>query len=176
MSDSINEGNQALEKKKTFFKTTKSKVILGIAIIIFAFITIGGIALGKQFNKFKDGPEGFIMERIAENLNLTDEQKAQVERIKDQIKERMEAKKSVRESMFEEFANEFRKDNLDKTKLRELSEKKDQQAQEMKEFVIDKIIEFHSLLTPEQRSKAMDNIKTMKSKFHDRMKKSQDSH
>lgn len=41
----------------------------------------------------------------------------------------------------------------------------------MKDFMMDKMIEFHDLLTPEQRIKAVDAMKEMKGKFHDRMDK-----
>jgi Spy/CpxP family protein refolding chaperone len=83
----------------------------------------------------------------------------------------MESKKPVRENKMEEFADEFRKDNIDRNKLLELGQKKEQEMKEMKEFMLDKIIEFHSILTPEQRNKAVDEMKNMKEKFgkmHDR--------
>jgi len=174
MSDEINKEEQISQKKKSFFSSTKSRVILTVVIVIFAIIAIKGIALARHFHRFADGPHGFIIEKISENLNLTPEQKAHVEKISDQIKQKMEAKKSTRENMLDEFANEFKKDNMDRNKLKELSVKKDQEKQEMKDFMMDKIIEFHDLLTPDQRNKAVETMKEMKGKFHDKMKKFKD--
>jgi len=169
MSEEINKDEPIPQKKKSFLNSTKSKVILSIVIVIFTVIAIKGIAVGRHFHKFADGPHGFIIEKISENLNLTPDQKAQVERISGQIKEKMDLKKQTREGMLDEFANEFKKDNIDRNKLKELSGKKDQEMEEMKQFMMDKIIEFHDILTPEQRDKAMVSMKEMKDKFHDKM-------
>lgn len=170
MSDQINQHSEEFKKKKTIFKTTKSKVILIIGVLLFAFITISGIAVGKHFSMFKDGPEGIILEKVIGNLNLTQDQQARVQIMRDQIKEKMGQRKSVRENLMEDFANEFKKDNLDKSKLEELSNRRDQEASEMKEFVMDRIIEFHDILTTEQRNQAIENVKSLKNKFHDGVK------
>ncbi|MDQ3022313.1 MAG: Spy/CpxP family protein refolding chaperone [Bacteroidota bacterium] len=104
---------------------------------------------------------------IVEKLDLSDNQKAQVEKIRDEIKAKRDLRKGIRENLMEDFANEFKKDNMDKSKLRELDQKREQSMQEMKDFMMDKLIEFHNLLTPEQRTKAVETMKEMKNKFHD---------
>ena len=138
-------------------------------VLAFILTSVFGIVYAKK--KFRDGPEGFIMGMIAEKLDLTADQKAAVEKIKDQIKEKMDAKKGNREEMMDEFANEFKKDNMDRNKLKEMDQQREQNMQEMKNFMMDKMIEFHDILTPEQRIKAVDAMKEMKGKFHDRMDK-----
>ena len=171
MSDQINREEQVPVKRKSVLSSTASRVILSAVIILIAVLAVKGIAFAKHIHKFADGPGAFIIDRIAETLDLSSDQKAKVEKIKDQIKEKMESKKSVRENKMEEFADEFRKDNIDRNKLLELGQKKEQEMKEMKEFMLDKIIEFHSILTPEQRNKAVDEMKNMKEKFgkmHDR--------
>ncbi len=147
-------------------RTRKLKFIIPIIVFAFLLTAVCGIVSAKK--KFGDDPEGFIFGRLTENLNLTDNQKAQLDKIKGEIKEKMESKKSDRDGIMDEFANEFKKDNLDKNQLLELSKKKDQNAGEMKEFIMDKIVEFHNMLTPEQRTKAVENMKEMKDKFHDK--------
>lgn len=139
-----------------------------ILIITFSF----GISAAKK--KFHDGPEGFIMGRLTENLNLNETQKAQLEKIREQIREKMESKKQDRESGMKEFENEFLKENIDRSKLIELSKKKETEMQEMKEFMIDRMIEFHNILTPEQRAKAVENLKEMKDKFRHRPDRDKD--
>ena len=165
------ENNEPVEKKseRKSCRLRKLKFIIPVLVVAFILTSVIGIVYAKK--KFRDGPEGFIMGMISEKLDLNSDQKARVERIKDQIKERMEAKKDSREGMMDEFANEFKKDNMDKNKLKELDQKREQNMQEMKEFMMDKMIEFHDILTPEQRIKAVDAMKEMKGKFHDRMDK-----
>ncbi|MBK8550347.1 MAG: Spy/CpxP family protein refolding chaperone [Ignavibacteria bacterium] len=158
--------------QKKSFRSRKLKFIIPVVVIAFILTSVFGLVYAKK--KFHDGPHGFLMGMMVEKLDLTADQKAQVERIRDQIKERMESKKDSRENLMDEFANEFRKGNLDKNKLRELDQKREQNMQENKDFMMDKIIEFHSILTPEQRTKAVDAMKEMKRKFHDRMEKPKD--
>lgn len=168
MSDQINQEDQIPEIKKTkFFKSTKVKIILSVVIVLFTVVTIKGIAFAKHFHKLHDGPDGFIIEHLVKNLNLTEVQKAQVERIRDQIKEKMEANKPDRKNDMDDFANEFRKDKMDKNTLKEIHQKNEKKHEEMKEFMLDKLIEFHDILTPDQRNKAIENMKDMKMKFHE---------
>lgn len=161
-----NKTTAKTNSKKTYFKSSKIKIISSVIAVFILISAIGGVVWAKK--KFRDGPHGFLMGRIVEKLNLTENQKAQVEKIKDQIKERMESKKGNRDNMMDEFVNEFKKDNLDKTKLSELDQKRTQNEQEMKDFMMDKLIEFHNILTPEQRLKAAETMTEMKNKFHER--------
>ncbi|MDZ4710861.1 MAG: Spy/CpxP family protein refolding chaperone [bacterium] len=175
MSEILNTEEQTSQKnKRRFFCTTKSKVILSIVIILFTVLAVKGIAVARHFHKFADGPGGFIIERLTENLNLTESQKAQVERIREQIKQKMETNKPDHENDAEAFAGEFKKDKLDINKLKEFAQKKEQKHDEMKEFMMEKIVEFHDILTPDQRNQAVENMKDMKNKFHDRTGKFKD--
>lgn len=152
--------------KRTLFKSTKFRIISSIVAVIILISAVGGAVWAKK--KFRDGPHGFLIGRIVEKLNLSDNQKAQVEKIRDQIRERMESKKDNRENLMDEFANEFKKDNLDKSKLAELDQKRTQSEQEMKDFMMDKLIEFHNILTPEQRLKAAETLTELKNKFKEK--------
>lgn len=172
MSDQINQENLNPVQPEKCVKRTKGKkkkVILSVLIVILTIFAIKGILFARHIHKVADGPGDFIIEKLSENLSLDASQIAQLEKIKNEIKAKMETNKPDKENMFEDFANEFKKDNIDRNKLKELSDKKEIQMQEMKNFMTDKIIEFHDLLTPEQRIKAADNMKEMKMKFHDRM-------
>ena len=89
MSDQINREEQIPVKKKSFLSSTASRVILSAVIILFAVLAVKGIAFAKHIHKFADGPGAFIIDRIAETLDLSSDQKARVEKIKDQIKEKV---------------------------------------------------------------------------------------
>ncbi len=153
-----------IQSKNKSWKYRKLKFIVPILIVAIMFTAICGIVWAKK--KFHDGPEGFIIERLTENLNLNAGQKAQVDKIKDEIKQKMEANKPDHEGMMNEFANEFKKDNLDKNTLKQLAQTRDQKREEMKDFMMDKLIEFHNILTAEQRNKVVENMKDMKNMFH----------
>ncbi|HQY52876.1 MAG TPA: Spy/CpxP family protein refolding chaperone [Ignavibacteria bacterium] len=140
-------------------------------LILFGVITVKGIAIAKNIRKFADGPEGFIIDKISEKLDLNASQKTQVERIKAQIKEKMESQKPDRESMMKEFSEEFTKSTLDKNSILDHMKKNESKKEEMKTFMIDKLVEFHAILTPEQRVKAVElmiEFKEMKDKHQPR--------
>ena len=94
MSDQINREEQVPVKKRSVLRTTRSRVILTVVIILFAVLAVKGIAFARHIHKFADGPGAFIIDRISETLDLSSDQKAKVEKIKDQIKEKMESKKN----------------------------------------------------------------------------------
>lgn len=175
MSDQINNQTSA-SVNKIFLKRTGVKIALLIMLILIGVITVKGIAIAKNIHKFADGPEGFIIDRISEKLDLNATQKAQVERIKDQIKEKMESQKPDRESMMKEFSEEFTKSTLDKNSILDHMRKNESKREEIKTFMIDKLVEFHSILTPEQRVKTVELMLEMKDKhpprgpgnFHDK--------
>lgn len=152
-----------LIKKRSF-----RKIIVPVLAVMLVLTVVCGIVAAKK--KFRDGPHGFIIDKMTENLNLTDNQKAQVDRIKEQIREQMEANRPDAKVGLEELADEFMEDKLDKSTLIELKKKKDQKKEEMESFMMDKLIEFHAILTPAQREQAVKNMKEMRNKFHDRMK------
>lgn len=170
LQDSTEPAGKRTERKSC--RSRKIKFIIPLLVIAFIFTSIIGIVYAKK--KFSDGPDGFLMGMIVEKLDLSNDQKVQIEKLRIQIREKMESKKSNRESNMEEFANEFKKDNMDRNKLKELDKKREQDMNEMKDFMTDKIIEFHNILTPEQRIKAVDTMKEMKDKFHDRMDRPKD--
>ncbi|MEO8210101.1 MAG: Spy/CpxP family protein refolding chaperone [bacterium] len=158
------QSDEPVETKK-IKKLRKLKIIIPVIVVAFLITAVCGIVSAKK--KFGDGPGGFMIGMIVEKLDLTDIQKAQVEKIRDEIKTKMDLRKDNRDNMMEEFANEFKKDNMDKNKLKDLDLKREQNMMEMKDFMMDKLVEFHNLLTPEQRNKAVETMKEMKNKFHD---------
>lgn len=172
--NTLREINKPAEKTTQKKKCISGKMRFIVPAVVIAFIlsSVFGIVYAKK--KFMDGPDGFLMGIIAEKLDLSSDQKAQLENLRNQIREKMESKKGNRESMMNEFADEFKKENMDKNRLKELDQKREQDMNEMKDYMMDKMIEFHNILTPEQRTKAVDLMKEMKDKFHDRMDRPKD--
>ena len=115
--------------------------------------------------KFADGPGGFMIGMLIEKLDLNETQKTQVEKIRDEIHARMQSGSNDHQTMMEDFASEFTNENMDKNKLMELDQKRQEIMKENKEFMMDKMIEFHNILTPAQRQEAVDLMKNMRGKY-----------
>lgn len=137
------------------------------SVLIIAIVGVGFTFKAKQFRDH--GPFGVIMEKIVKELDLTDSQKQEIDKIRDEVKAKMEDQKKKREEGMSEFGNLFRQDKLDKEQLMSLSAKHDSQREEMKSFFIDELIKVHDVLTPEQRSKAVDKLKELKGKHEKRL-------
>lgn len=165
MSVQINQEQLSVPVKRKLFMSFKSKLFLSMLIAAALLIAVRGIATAQNMHGFGDDPLGMIMGRISESLDLNSSQKQHLEKIKDEIRVKMDSKKQDRENDFEEFAGEFKKGTLDKNKLNELAVKKEKDREEMRNFMLDKLVEFHAMLTPEQRNKVIEEMKNVKEKF-----------
>jgi len=165
----MNEQNlnpeSGLEVKKP--KTRINKLLLGYFITTIVIVAVVSVGFTMTAKKFKDhGPFGIIMEMVVKDLDLNDQQKAEIEKIRDEVKAKMEAKKKDRGKDMEEFGNLFKQDKIDKEQLITLAKKHESDREEMKSFFMDELIKVHDVLTPEQRTKAVEKLKEMKEK-HD---------
>ena len=163
MSDQNN--HQASEPvNKSLLKRTGIRITVLLIVILSGIFTIKGMAIAMSIHKPADSPEGFIIDRISESLDLNTTQKAQLQRIKDQIREKRESDKAEREDMLKEFSDEFTKNTFDKNVIIDRMKENESKKEEMKNFMIDKLVEFHDILTPEQRSKVVELLKGMNEK------------
>lgn len=164
-------------------KYIKSK--FGLAIIGLVTLTIGTIfAFG--FGHGHDGkgrgfgpgvgqvgfPPAFLVDRIANELGLSDEQKAQSKQILEDSKARIKPLMEQMKSGHEQAIDLGTDGNFDEAKVNQLA---NSQAETMKQLFIEKEktkAQLFAIMTPEQREKA----KEMQAKFADRMKGRFDKH
>lgn len=149
------------------FSGKKKLVIISVIVV---FLITGFAALGSA-NDFIDkhrpggkGPLGFLMKIAMQDLNLTDQQKQEVEKIKNEIQAKMEQNREDRKNDMTEMEQMFRSDNFDKSKALELMKKHDEKRDEMRSFMLDQTAKFHAILTPDQRNKAADKLKEFREK------------
>lgn len=106
----------------------------------------------------------WISKRVASKLDLTDAQKVTLDKIKAEVVEKMKAHRADRDKGFDDVLALVGKDKITKDDVAKLADRREAKMKELKPFVIDKIVEFHNMLTPAQRQKVADVIK----KHHDR--------
>ncbi|MCC6864824.1 MAG: Spy/CpxP family protein refolding chaperone [Ignavibacteria bacterium] len=165
MSD-VNSFNNPPNNPPVKPSNSKRKILISI-IVVFVITGIAALGFAKNFyDNHRGGHDkvGFIIGKISKELDLNDEQKAEVEKIKIEIKAKMDENKQNRSQDAVEMENLFRSSSFDKTKALELSSKRDAERQEMKSFMIDELAKFHSILTPDQRNKAADKMKEFREK------------
>jgi len=98
----------------------------------------------------------FFVKILIKKLALTPEQQAIANKIKDEIIAKRKENKDIRKKIREEFNTRIKSTNIDKDKLIKFLESFDEKRKEMRNFMLDKLIEFHKVLTPDQRTKFVD--------------------
>jgi Spy/CpxP family protein refolding chaperone len=145
-------------------KGSRKKFVIGGFLVLFIIAGVIGVGFAKnKADKFRDhGPRGFIIGRIVKDLDLSEQQKKEVEAIKEEIKVKMQEKRKNRQDNMSQYEDMFRGSTFDKQKALELAGKRDADKEEMKNFMIEQTAKVHAILTPDQRNKAADKMKEMR--------------
>jgi len=137
---------------------TKRTMVL---VVVLSLLLIGGLAACKH----RRGPCGFDqfdlqagINRVASRLDLTEEQKADLDQIAHEITEKARALQEVRSVRQQELANVVRQDSIDQAVVDEMISARFNEMREMVDFASVRLIAFHSNLTPEQREKIAQRI------------------
>ena len=147
----------------------KRIIIIGTVVVLFLVMGIAGLGIAKGHHgkhRGGHGQLGFILGKIAKDLNLNEQQKAEVEKIKNEIKAKKDAMRESRKTDADEMERMFRGDSFDKQKAIDLEKKRYQEREEMKTFMVDQLAKFHAILTTEQRNKAADKMKEFRERKH----------
>jgi len=174
VSASIEEFNNPEEAKIVTSgsgnKNRKKVRLIGLLIIIAVITGIAGLGFTRGFyDKHPGGgPMGFMMFKIVKELDLTDQQKAEVEKLRDEIKAKKEQNRLTSRQDMTEMEQMFRGDTFDKSKALEFAKQQDANRDEMRGFMIDQMAKFHAILTPDQRNKAVDKMKEFREKKRER--------
>ena len=134
-----NENNKEIVKNGKFFSSYKKWIVLA-ALFIFITAGIGTYAFAKMHRFHEDGPLGFLIDRLTDGLDLSKDQKEQVERLKTTIKEKRDSQRDTKNNGFDELISSFKNNDLDRNKLNDWDQKRSAKEQEMKEFAKDKIL------------------------------------
>jgi Spy/CpxP family protein refolding chaperone len=140
------------------------------SLLIALIIIVGAMSISSCARKWHT-PEKraeWMVKKISKELDLNDDQKAKLNKIKDEIMAKRQEFKGMRTEISDEVISQFKSDKIDEAKLNQLFDSKADKMKEMKSFMISKLVEFHSILTLEQRNKFAEKIGKFRSK-HGRM-------
>ncbi len=107
-----------------------------------------------------------IVNHISEKLDLNEAQKAKLNAIKDEFMAKAPAMKKSREETFNEVIALMRSPKIEPEKVTALVEKNKAQADDVIGFILTKFVEFHDMLTPEQREKAAVELEKWREHHH----------
>ena len=135
-------------------------------IIIIALAATAALILSSCYRTPEQRADHMV-KHLAAELKLTDSQKAQFEKIKDEFLARRPGMTKLREETVKEANDLMRSAEIDKTRLNALAVKNQTQVNDFMGFVFAKFTEIHDMLTPDQREKLVAMIeKHMMEKQH----------
>lgn len=111
---------------------------------------------------------GKAVSRLAGELDLSDAQVRQLEAMKEEFLKRQEELGQLRQETFDRLTALMRQERIDRTEVDSLVTSHQTEAAEMIRFLGDKLIEFHALLTPEQRAEVLGQLQEHREKWRGR--------
>ena len=108
----------------------------------------------------------FMVDYIAETLDLSDPQREQLDEIKDEFLAKAKEMHSEKETMHNELKAELLKDEIDQQRMKELISQRQKQWTEIMDLAVVRLAEFHRTLTPEQKEKLVAKLEWFRKKHH----------
>lgn len=126
--------------------------LLFLVIIIGAFLISSCHRCVHPFHRTSPEKRAeWMVKKIANELDLNESQKKEVNRIKDEILAKHKSIKEDHHQMYETILAQVKGESVDETLLNQLFQDKEDQFKEMRSFMISKFAEFLKILTPAQR-------------------------
>ncbi len=137
----------------------KGLTILTICVFVSAALIFTGCRAHSPHGKAE-----FMVDYIAETLDLNDQQRAQLDDIKAEFLAKAGELHANREAMRAELMAELRKEEIDQQRIKALISQKREQMAEMMDLAVVRLAEFHRTLSPDQKEKLVSKLEW----FHSR--------
>jgi len=131
----------------------KGLTLLTICILIPAALIFSGCRAHSPQAK-----ADFIVDYIAETLDLNDQQRAQLEGIKEELLAKAQEMHVGKEAMRAELMDELRKEEIDQQRIKALISQKQAQMADLMDQAVARLAEFHRTLTPDQKEKLVTKL------------------
>ena len=107
----------------------------------------------------------FMIDYVAEVLDLTETQQEQLNQIKNELVDKGRQMHANREAMHTEIIEQLKSEEIDQESLRKMVAVKRAQMDELIDLMIVRLAEFHRTLSPEQKNKLVAKLESFK-KWH----------
>jgi Spy/CpxP family protein refolding chaperone len=132
--------------------------LAAIAVLVISGFMLAGCGPRRFFCATPEDRAAMIVKKITCDLKLSKEQLEKVNRIKDEILAKTKNIRDERESVHNEMMALVKSDKLDRNMVNRFITAREDKIRALKPFFVDKIVELHALLTPEQRIKVAEKM------------------
>ena len=132
------------------------KIVLTVASVLLAVAALSLIGCSRHGTPEERADR--VMKRIAQQLDLNDEQRTKLEAVKLEVLAARSRLGSEQQKLFDEVIVQVQAGRLDQAKLIQLLERRQELQREAAPAVVAKVAEFHASLTAEQKTKAVEHL------------------
>jgi uncharacterized membrane protein len=129
-----------------------------LSITLIGVFIAGALVFTGCRSHSHQGRVEFMVDYIAETLDLSDPQREQLDGIKEEFMAKAKEMHAQKEAMHAEFMAELRKEDISQENLKGLIAQKRAQMDEMIDLALARLVEFHNTLSTEQREKLVAKI------------------
>jgi len=143
-------GNENLRRKNM-----KKKFVTGMLIAVMGATMVVFTGCSGMYRHRQD-PEKravCVVEKISNKLDLTKEQHAKLVAIKDELMMKRGEFEPLRNALFEEVLKQTKSGKADPAEINRKLDSLETKVKEFRPILVAKFVEFHAMLTPEQRIK-----------------------
>jgi Spy/CpxP family protein refolding chaperone len=140
----------------------------GLTIALICVFISGALIFTGCRSHSHQGKAEFMIDYIAETLDLTDEQRVQLGGIKDEFIAKAKEVHAQKEDMHAAFMAELRKEEINRENLKGLIDQKRAQMDDFINLAMDRLVEFHKTLSPEQKEKLVAKVEYFHEKHQNR--------
>ena len=133
--------------------------------LYFSFITVLLLSVAGFAGCRRHSPDQkaeFMMDYVAETLDLDESQKAHLGLIKDELLEKGVRMRADKAAMHSELVAQLRSEEIDRDRLKAMVAEHKVKMEELIDLGIVRLAEFHKTLTPEQREKLAAKLESFK--------------
>lgn len=139
---------------------TKGNIII-IIILLASIITIASCRHGRHSKAYHGCPDSMI-ETISTDLDLNDAQKGKLIEFKDELVSKKDKMRTGHLELKEALVAELKSDSFNEDRIKTLLDREQALLDEVTDLFVDRLGEFHSVLTPEQRVMLAAKVEKMK--------------
>ncbi|UCF92266.1 MAG: Spy/CpxP family protein refolding chaperone [Desulfobacterales bacterium] len=129
-----------------------------LVIALTVFLGLGLLTLGGCRHHSHGERAEWVMDYISEVLDLTDEQRVQLDQVKTEFLEKGRQMHVSRAAMYAEIIAQLQKEEIDQAHLKGMIADHKAKMDAMIPWAVERLAEFHRTLTPEQRAKLVDKL------------------
>lgn len=133
-----------------------------ITLLAVSGFILAGCGPQRFFCATPEERAAMIVKKMTRDLSLTKEQVEKVNRIKEEILVKTKNIRDERESVHSDMKALITSSKLDRNQVNRFIAGREDKFRALKPFFVDKLVEFHAILTPEQRAKVAEKM----DKFH----------